>query len=128
MSPNSASNPLHNKLPLSPAERLRLYRRGLRVRRRSYQTCQITISGERIKGLVKRGYISPNEVDDVRAIGQAMNLFVWDAGKADQRKCDKVCHARPGRRVTIRGEFRRHRLPERRHRLRFQSSANLSPA
>src|SRR5260370_11415991 len=43
---------------------------------------------------VKRGYISPNEVDDVRAIGQAMNLFVWDAGKADQRKCDKVCHAR----------------------------------
>jgi hypothetical protein len=55
MSPNSASNPL---LPLSPAERLRLYRRGLRVRRRSYQTCQITISGERIKGLVKRGYIS----------------------------------------------------------------------
>jgi hypothetical protein len=27
---------------------------------------------------VKRGYISPNEVDDVRAVEQAMNLFVWD--------------------------------------------------
>jgi hypothetical protein len=27
---------------------------------------------------VKRGYISPTEVDDVRAIEQAMNLFVWD--------------------------------------------------
>lgn len=75
MSPNSASNSLRNKLPLPPAERLRLYRRGLRVRRRS---CQITMTGERIKGLVRRGYISPNEVDDMRAIEQAMNLFVWD--------------------------------------------------
>ena len=78
MSPNSASNPLLNKLPLSPAERLRLYRQGLRVRRRSYQTFQITITGERIKGLLKRGYISPNEVDDMGAVEQAMNLFVWD--------------------------------------------------
>jgi hypothetical protein len=34
--------------------------------------------------------IRENEVDDVRAIGQAMNLFVWDAGKADQRKCDNA--------------------------------------
>jgi hypothetical protein len=36
---------------------------------------------------VKRGYISPNEVDDMGAVEQAMNLFVWDelreAGKAD---------------------------------------------
>ena len=78
MSPNSTSGALGNNLPLSPAERLRLYRQGLRVRRRSCQTCQITITGERIKGLVKRGYISPNEVDDMGAVEQAMNLFVWD--------------------------------------------------
>jgi hypothetical protein len=76
MSPNSASNPLHNKLPLSPAERLRLYRRGLRV---GMQLIPITITDEKIEGLVKRGYLGPSERDDLSAIEQALTLFVSDA-------------------------------------------------
>ena len=75
MSPNSASNPLRNKLPLSPAERLLLYRQGLRVRRRSLP---ITITDEQIEGLVKRGYLGPSERDDWNATEQAISLFVWD--------------------------------------------------
>jgi len=55
-------------MPLSPAERLRLYRRGLRVRRRSFP---ITIINEKIQGLVKRGYLGPSERDDLGAIEQA---------------------------------------------------------
>jgi len=39
----------------------------------------ITMTDEKIKWLVQRGYLGPQELDDVRAIEQAMNLFVWDA-------------------------------------------------
>ena len=77
MSPNSASNPLHNKLPLSPAERLRLYhKQRFPVPRLSLK---IRVSDEKINRLVKRGYLGPNEVDDAQAIRQALSLFVWDA-------------------------------------------------
>jgi hypothetical protein len=76
MSPNSASNPLHNKLPLSPAERLRLYHKRFPVPRLSLK---IRVSDEKINRLVKRGYLGPNEVDDAQAIRQALSLFLWDA-------------------------------------------------
>ncbi len=76
MSPNFASIPPRTKLPLSPAERLRRYRRGLRLRRRSYQ---IKVTHERINELVKRGYLGPNERDDWGAVDQAINLCFWDA-------------------------------------------------
>jgi len=38
----------------------------------------IRITDKRIRGLVKLGYLGPNELKDMRAIEQAMNLFVWD--------------------------------------------------
>jgi hypothetical protein len=75
MSANSASDALHKKVPLSPAERSRLYRRGLRV---GTQSIPITITDERIEGLVKRGYLGSSERDDLSAIQQAISLFVWD--------------------------------------------------
>ena len=75
MSQNSSVGFLHNKLPLSPAERSRLYRRGLRPR---MQSLPITISDERIRALVKQGYLGLNELNDMRAVEQAMNLFVWN--------------------------------------------------
>jgi hypothetical protein len=38
----------------------------------------LTISDGRIRALMKRGYLDPNELDDMRAFEQEMNLFIWD--------------------------------------------------
>jgi hypothetical protein len=31
-----------------------------------------------VRGLVQRGYLAPNEVDEDQAVEEAMTLFVWD--------------------------------------------------
>ena len=77
MAPNSASGNLDTKPPRSPAERLRLYREGIRHRPR--RVCfEIKMNDARIEALVKRGYLKPSERDDTSAITQAINLFIWD--------------------------------------------------
>jgi hypothetical protein len=74
--PNSASGNSGIAFPLSPAERSRLYRRRFPVPRLSRK---VWISDEKINGLVKRGYLGPNELDDAQAIKEALSLFVGDA-------------------------------------------------
>jgi hypothetical protein len=74
--PNSASVNSDITFPLSPAERSRLYRRRFPVPRLSRK---VWISDEKINGLVKRGYLAPDELDDTQAIKEALSLFLWDA-------------------------------------------------
>src|SRR5271169_3883743 len=72
MAPNSASVSLRTKPPRSPAERLRLYREGIRHRPR--RVCfKIKMNDARIEALVKRGYLKPSERDDTSAITQAQS-------------------------------------------------------
>ncbi len=73
---NSTSSNSDTRSPLSPAERSRLYRRRFRDRR---QLREIRISDENLNGLVKRGYLDLNELDNTQAISQALGLFLWDA-------------------------------------------------
>jgi hypothetical protein len=75
---NSGSITTRTNSRLSPVERAQRYQRGLRELRdpRSYQ---IRITGKMVRGLLKRGYLWPDEHDDLDAIEQAMNLFLWDS-------------------------------------------------
>jgi hypothetical protein len=71
--PNSVA-PLA-KRPLSPVQRSRLYRQRLRQATRSVS---IAVSDKWIDGLLRRGYLGENEVDDKHAIEQALTLFIGD--------------------------------------------------
>jgi len=57
-------------------ERARRYRQALRGPRRRLK---IRINDERIRALVKRAYLGPNERDDPKAIRQAITLFLRDS-------------------------------------------------
>jgi len=74
--PNPASGNPRTTLPLSPAERSRLY---LRRFGRQRGTHRIRIRDEYVNGLVKRGYLGQTEVDDIQAVKQAVSLFLWDS-------------------------------------------------
>ena len=58
--------------PLSPAEREQRYRQALRElrdpRRDPRPTLQIGITEDMVRGLLKRGYLGPDECDD----------FIWE--------------------------------------------------
>ena len=69
--PNSTSG----KFPLSKAERSRLYHQ--RFRPPSYER-KIMVSDKNIDGLLKLGYLGPDERDDEEAITQALSLFISD--------------------------------------------------
>ena len=43
------------------------------------QSLEIMVSDENINGLVKRGYLDLDEIDDAQAIREALSLFLWDA-------------------------------------------------
>jgi hypothetical protein len=100
--PNSASDNSRTAFPLSPAERSRLYRRRFRVRRGRAtirgSRVKIRVSDDNLNGLVKRGYLGPNELDDVQATKEALSLFLWDKlQKSPKRAPD----ARRLRRIAI---------------------------
>jgi hypothetical protein len=80
--PNSASSNSRTAFPLSPAERSRLYCRRFRVRggRATIRASRVKIrvSDDNLNGLVKRGYLGSNELDDVQATKEALSLFLWD--------------------------------------------------
>ena len=91
---SSRSVAAHTNLPLSPAERARLCRRRFRG---PSETLEIRISDENINGLVKRGYLDLNEIDDTRAISRAMSLFLWDALLGfPRKKAAPDCRANAG--------------------------------
>jgi hypothetical protein len=81
--PKSALGHSDVSLPLSRAERLRHYRRRFPGPGRRLK---VRLSDKRINGLVKRGYLGPNELDNERAISQALRLFLWDALLGDRRQ------------------------------------------
>jgi hypothetical protein len=94
-----ASGNSNVSLRLSRAERLRQYRRrfpgpGRRLKLR--------LSDKRINGLVKRGYLGPNELDNERAISQALRLFLWDTLIGDQRQTPTKAAKRLGGRKSQR--------------------------
>ena len=60
---------------LSPAARSRLYRQKLRSANRSVS---IAVNDKWVDDLMKLGYLAENEMDDKRAIGEALSLFVSD--------------------------------------------------
>jgi hypothetical protein len=65
--------------PLSPAEREQRYRRVLRRQlRRPGRYYNIRITGKMVRGLLKRGYLWPDERDDLNALRQAVILFMSD--------------------------------------------------
>jgi hypothetical protein len=98
---NSASGNSGITLPLSPAERSRLYRRRFRVRGGRVtlrgSRVKIRVSDDNLNGLVKRGYLGSNELDDVQATKEALSLFLWDRlQKSPKRAPD----ARRSRRIA----------------------------
>jgi hypothetical protein len=70
---NSGSVTTRTKPPRSPAEREQRYLQVLRELR-DPKFYQIRITGM----LLKRGYLWPNERDDLTALRQAVILFIWD--------------------------------------------------
>jgi hypothetical protein len=71
-----ASGNSNVSLPLSRAERLRQYHRRFPGPGRRLN---VRLTDKRINGLVKRGYLGPNELDDVQATKEALSLFLWDS-------------------------------------------------
>jgi hypothetical protein len=74
---NSGSVTTRINPPRSPADRAQRYREVLREFRdpRFYD---IRITGKMVRGLLKRGYLWPNECDDLNALRQALILFISD--------------------------------------------------
>jgi hypothetical protein len=70
---NSRSITTRTNPPLSPAEREQRYQQVLRELR-DPKFYQIRITGM----LLKRGYLWPNERDDLNALRQAVILFISD--------------------------------------------------
>jgi hypothetical protein len=75
---NSRSITTRINPPLSPAEREQRYRRVLRESRRPRRYYDIEITGTMVKGILKRGYLGPDECDDLNALRQAVILFISD--------------------------------------------------
>jgi hypothetical protein len=67
--------PIRDVRPLSPAERSERYRQGLRC---TTQSASIVVSDRIVTGLVRRGYLGASEIDDTRAVREALSLFFWD--------------------------------------------------
>jgi hypothetical protein len=87
---NSGSVTTRINPPLSPAEREQRYRRVLRELRESGRPRRyydIEITGTMVKGLLKRGYLGPDECLDLNALRQAVTLFISDTlGKTPKPK------------------------------------------
>jgi hypothetical protein len=76
---------LRSNMPLSPAERARRYRQGLRELSRPRRRLPIKITDQIIKSLVKRRYLGPQECEDSTAIWQAGELgYLGRAGEVTQ--------------------------------------------
>jgi hypothetical protein len=96
---NSASGNSDVSLPLSRAERLRDYRRRFPGPGRRFY---LRVTRKRVNALVKRGYLGSNELDNERAILQALSLFLWDALLGDRRQTASKAAKRLGGRKSLR--------------------------
>jgi hypothetical protein len=71
----SGSATIHTNMLLSKAERARRYRQGLRELRGPTFLRRIRMTDKTVRGLIKRGYLGPEERDNLTAIQQAMSLL-----------------------------------------------------
>jgi hypothetical protein len=85
---NSGSVTTRISPPLSPAEREQRYRQALRELRGPKRRYQIRITEKMVRGLLKRGYVGPDERDDLNAIRQALFLFISDTLRKKAEKKD----------------------------------------
>ena len=97
--PNCTSRNSGTRFPFWRAERLRQYRRrfpspGRRV--------NVRITRKRVNALLKRGYLGRNELDNERAISQALRLFLWDTLIGDRRQTATKAAKRLGGRKSLR--------------------------
>jgi hypothetical protein len=99
--PNCTSRNSNVSLRLSRAERLRQYRRRFPGPGRRLE---VRLSDKRINGLVKRGYLGPNELDNERAISQALRLFLWDTLIGDRHQTETKTAKRLGGRKSLRDQ------------------------
>jgi hypothetical protein len=97
--PNSASGNSGISLRRSRAERLRQYCRRFPSPRRRVN---VRTTRKRVNALLKRGYLGPNELDNERAISQALRLFLWDALIGDRRQTAPKAAKRLGGRKSLR--------------------------
>ena len=97
--PNSASGNSDVSLLRWRAERLRQYRRRFPGPRRRFN---LRVTRKRVNALVRRGYLGPNELDNERAIRQALSLFLWDALIGDRRQTASKTAKRLGGRKSLR--------------------------
>jgi len=100
--PNSKSDSSDVSLPRSRAERLRDYRRRFPGPGRRFY---LIVTRKRVNALVKRGYLGPNELDNERAISQALSLFLCDALIGDRRQTASKAAKRSGGGIHVHDEY-----------------------
>jgi hypothetical protein len=91
--PQKSRTVVHANSPRSPAERAQRYRLRLREVRRDPRRRRLPIGiiDQIIKGLVKHGYLGPQEIEDVTAVRQPVSLVIWDElPKLPKRKRTKA--------------------------------------
>jgi hypothetical protein len=104
---------------LSRAELEHRYRKGLRKLRGPTFLRRIRMTDKTVRGLIKRGYLGPEERDNLTAIQQAMSLFLWDDLREQPEQINGVENMRSAwatARSTMRGQRARHHRDQRLHR------------
>jgi hypothetical protein len=79
MPQNSGSVTIPTNTPLSRAELTHRYRQGLRELRGPIFQRRIRVTNKIIRGLMKRGYLGPEQRENPIAVRHAVNLLVWEA-------------------------------------------------
>jgi hypothetical protein len=95
----SGSAMMHTNMPLSKAERAHRYRQGLRKLGSPVFRRWIRVTHKTIRGLVKCGYLRPEDRENLTAIHQAVSLFLWDELRAKPKRTKKRPQAAPRPRI-----------------------------
>jgi hypothetical protein len=92
---------------------LACYRQLLRKLRRPILRRRTRVTNKTIRGLVKHGYLGPEDRENSTAVRQALNLFLWDELREQPKPKRAVTRgierrARPGRGHEV-GESQAHK-------------------
>jgi hypothetical protein len=60
----------------TPAERMRLFRSGVKFRRR---VVKVEVDPREVEALIERGYLEPKDRDDLEVLAAAVTTFFSDA-------------------------------------------------
>jgi hypothetical protein len=72
----TSSSPLPMRSAKTPAERMRLFRKRRKFRRR---VAKVEVDPAEIDALIRRGYLDPSDRDDLEALGAAVTACFSDA-------------------------------------------------